>query len=238
MPKEKYKIAGLNVLMDVSGELTAIRSEKYKYNFSSTPDFEIIGMKSNIERMMRDEGLTEQEAEYVASGARFYNNLVSFGGFMLHSSAVCYNGKAYLFTADSGTGKSTHTSLWLELFPNAYIINDDKPAIRMVGDEFYVYGTPFSGKHDLSRNTKAKLGGICFIERAEENSVHKMDMNDVIFNMLTQTLRRFPKERMDKMLTLLDKLLSNVGVYKLCCNMDISAAKLSYETMSGEKCNG
>ena len=88
----------------------------------------------------------------------------------------------------------------------------------MVGDEFYVYGTPFSGKHDLSRNTRAKLGGICFIERAEQNSISKMDINDVIFNMLTQTLRRFPKERMDKMLTLLDKLLSNVGVYKLCCN--------------------
>ncbi|MEE1278985.1 MAG: hypothetical protein UHE86_08030 [Acutalibacteraceae bacterium] len=234
-----YDIADLVVQIDCEGDVLQSRAEAYKMSEDKTPDI-IVERKENVimESAEKYPHLTVADCEYMHMGSDFYAKLIDFDGMMLHASAVVVDGKAYLFSAHSGTGKSTHTSLWLKLFPNAYIINDDKPAIRMVDGEFYVYGTPFSGKHDLSRNTKAKLGGICFIERAEENSVHKMDMNDVIFNMLTQTLRRFPKERMDKMLTLLDKLLSNVGVYKLCCNMDISAAKLSYETMSGEKCNG
>lgn len=236
----QYNIADLTVEMNFEGELLSARAEAYKATDVKETDIVVVrneeSIKSSAEKYPH---LTLDECEYMHMGSDFYSKLIDFDGMMLHASAVVVDGKAYLFSAHSGTGKSTHTSLWLKLFgERAYIINDDKPAIRMVDGKFYVYGTPFSGKHDISRNTKAELGGICFIERAEQNSISKMDMNEVIYNMLTQTLRHFPKERMDKMLELLDKLLRNVGVHKLCCNMDISAAKLSYETMSGEKVDG
>ena len=234
-----YDIADLVVEMNCEGDLLLSRAEAYKLAETKTPHIVVERKEDNIMKSAQKyPHLTIADCEYMHMGSDFYSKLIDFDGMLLHASAVVVDGNAYLFSAHSGTGKSTHTSLWLKLFPKAYIINDDKPAIRMVDGEFYVFGTPFSGKHDISRNTKAKLKGICFIERAEENSVHKMEMNDVILNMLTQTLRNFPKERLDKMLTLLDKLLSQVGVYKLCCNMDISAAKLSYETMSGEKLDG
>jgi hypothetical protein len=237
-----YDIAGLKVNMDLRFPFTLDRAKAYLVGEDAEkPDITVEVSDEELERWIKRFKSDEfsDQYEYMLAGGSFYRQILDFDGMMLHSSAVVVDGNAYLFSAKSGTGKSTHTELWLKLFGDkAYILNDDKPAIRYVDGALYAYGTPFSGKHDISRNTRVPLGGICFLSRAAENSICEMDKNDVIFNMLTQTLRRFPKERMDKMLTLLDKLLSNVGVYKLCCNMDISAAKLSYETMSGEKCNG
>ena len=87
---------------------------------------------------------------------------------MLHASAVVVDGDAYLFSAPCGTGKSTHASLWLKYLKhkNPYILNDDKPAIRIVNDNIYVYGTPFSGKTDKNKNEKANLKGIAFLEQS------------------------------------------------------------------------
>lgn len=235
MPKEKYKIAGLNVIMDVSGELTAIRSEKYKYNFSSTPDFEIIGMKSNIERMMRDEGLTEQEAEYVASGARFYNNLVSFGGFMLHSSAVCYNGKAYLFTADSGTGKSTHTSLWKKyLTDKAFILNDDKPAVRLIDGKFYAAGTPWSGKTDQNENVLVEIGSVAFLKRGKENKISPLNPSLAVLPLLSQTSFPTSSERVDALSKLLEQFVTNIPIFELYCDISEQAFITSFEKMTNQ----
>ena len=235
MPKEKYRIAGLNVLMDVSGELTAIRSEKYKYNFSSTPDFGIIGMKSNIERMMRDEGLTEQEAEYVASGARFYNNLVSFGGFMLHSSAVCYNGKAYLFTADSGTGKSTHTSLRKKyLNDKAFILNDDKPAVRLIDGKFYAAGTPWSGKTDQNENVLVEIGSVAFLKRGKENKISLLNPSLAVLPLLSQTSFPTSSERVDALSKLLEQFVTNIPIFELYCDISEQAFITSFEKMTNQ----
>lgn len=235
MPKEKYRIAGLNVLMDVSGELTTVRSEKYKYCFSSTPDFEIIGMRSNIERMMRDEGLTEQEAEYVASGARFYNNLISFDGFMLHSSAVCYNGKAYLFTADSGTGKSTHTSLWKKyLTDKAFILNDDKPAVRLIDGKFYAAGTPWSGKTDQNENVLVEIGSVAVLKRGKENKISPLNPSLAVLPLLSQTSFPTSSERVDALSKLLEQFVTNVPIFELYCDISEQAFITSFEKMTNQ----
>lgn len=232
-----YNIAGLNVKMDCESKLCLTRGKQYEVEGDVTPDIIINRDEERIKRNAEQyPQMTLDEWEYMIFGSGFYNNIINFDGMMLHASAVVVDGKAYLFSAPCGTGKSTHTSLWLKLFGDrAYIINDDKPAIRMVDGEFYVYGTPFSGKHDISRNTRVKLGGLCFISQAEENKISVMDSKDVIVNILEQTIRRLSMENMDKMLTVVDKMLSKITVYSLKCNMDLSAAKLSYETMSGEK---
>ena len=232
-----YNIADLLVEMDFKSDLCLSRAAAYKAESDAEPDI-VIKDKEEAIAQSREEHpeLTLNEWEYMIYGSDFYRNLLRFDGMMLHASAVVVDGKAYLFSAPSGTGKSTHTSLWLKLFGDrAYIINDDKPAIRLCDGEFYVYGTPFSGKHDISRNTRAKLGGICFVTRGEENKIYPMPDNEVIVNMLDQTVRRLGPIAMDRLLTTLDKLLRQIKVYKIECNMDISAAKLSYQTMSGEK---
>ena len=89
-------------------------------------------------------------SEYTWFGYRFYCELIHHSGFFLHASAVSLDNRAYLFSADSGTGKSTHTGLWLEYFGKgrAFLINDDKPALRKGDSGYLACGTPFSGKHD------------------------------------------------------------------------------------------
>ena len=234
-----YNIADLNVKMNCESKLCLERGEKYRVSDDTEPDIVIDRDKERIERNVKEyPQMNANEWEYMIFGSGFYNRIINFDGMMLHASAVVVDGKAYLFSAHCGTGKSTHTSLWLKLFgEKAYIINDDKPAIRMIDGVPYVYGTPFSGKHDISRNTKARLAGICFISQAPENKISTMPTQEAIVKVLEQTIRRLSYDNMDKMLSVLDKILSSITVYSLECNMDISAAVLSYETMSGEKLN-
>lgn len=170
--------------------------------------------------------------EYMLTGSMFYTALLSYGGFMLHASAVVYDGRAYLFSAPSGTGKSTHTQLWLKHFgKKAVILNDDKPALRFVGDELVAYGTPWSGKTDEQMNIHAPVAGIAFIERADSNSISVMDKKEAMINIFSQTVRPRSREKTDCLADILDRLLRNVPVYRLCCNMEPDAAVVAYEAM-------
>ena len=170
--------------------------------------------------------------EYMVTGSLFYHALIHHDGILLHSSAVILDGKAYLFSANSGTGKSTHTALWLKAFPGAEILNDDKPAIRFLNDGIYVYGTPWSGKTDLNLNKKVPLQGIAFLERGTENVISPMHSMKALENLLNQTVRPGEKECASKLFDLLDQLISRVPIYKLTCNMNEEAAHVSYEAMS------
>ena len=155
---------------------------------------------------------------------------------MLHASCVVVDGKAYLFSAPCGTGKSTHVQLWLRLFGDkAYILNDDKPALRVLDGKVFVYGTPWSGKNDCSRNAKAELGGIAVIKRAAENSMRVLPAEEAVFALLNQTARSIHPELMNCLMDNIEAIVSAGKIYELSCNMDISAAKLSYETMSGKR---
>ncbi len=174
--------------------------------------------------------------EYMATGAAFYEMLISHSGLLLHSSAVEYEGKAYLFSAPSGTGKSTHTSLWLKEHPGSAILNDDKPAIRILPDGIYVYGTPWSGKTDLNCNRKVKLCGITFLSRGSENTIEKADPLFSIRAILEQTVRPKGKEKVVELMDLIDRIVREVPIYKMACNMDPEAAWVSYRAMSkGDK---
>ena len=175
---------------------------------------------------------SENDCEYMLTGNGFYSELLHFGGLMIHASAVVYKGGAYLFSADSGTGKSTHTQLWLKAFGDeAKILNDDKPAVRIIDGKAYAYGTPWSGKTDWNLNVRADLKGICFLERAKENTIRRANAGEVVSDLLRQTIRPQKEENMDKLLENMDALLKIVPVYKMGCNMDVSAAEVSYNAM-------
>ena len=135
-----------------------------------------------------------------------------------------------MFSADPGTGKSTHTSLWLKYFgeDRAKIINDDKPAIRMIDDKLYVYGTPWSGKTDQNINMKVPIGAIVFLERSQDNWIKEIEPQEAIPLILQQTVRPEKEEVMIKLLDMLDIVLRRVKLYKLGCNMSEDAVKVSY----------
>lgn len=152
--------------------------------------------------------------------------LLNYNGFMLHSAALRYNGKAYLFTAPSGTGKTTHIMLWKKyLKDKVEIINGDKPLLRYVNGKINVYGTPWQGKENYGNNINAPLGGIFLLQRDIENSVEKASAKNIIPFLLTQTLRYQGQEQIKNLFNIIEKIMLNVPVYTLKCNMDISAVE-------------
>lgn len=227
-----YSIADLTVNMDAIGK-TVTQAEKYLIDDSLNADITLTYNPSACEKAIKDHPeLTMESCVYILLGKKFAEALLDFDGLVLHSSAVAYENNAYLFSADSGTGKSTHTQLWKQCFHGAEIINDDKPAIRFIDGKFYTFGTPWSGSTPLNHNVKVPLKAICFIERGEKNFIEPLtDTSKIIHLLLSQTLRRVGVERTDKLFIMLDKLIKTVPFYILHCLPDEDAAKLAYSVM-------
>lgn len=176
--------------------------------------------------------LNSDDWEYMLTGQDFYTELINYDGILLHSSCISVDGIAYAFSADSGTGKSTHTSLWLKHFGDrAHMINDDKPAIRIIDGKVYACGTPWSGKYDYSSPEIVPLAGICFIERSEENHIKKAETSKAIYNIFAQTVRRLGAQRMEKLMEVLDKIFKSIPIWDLGCNISDEAVMTSYNAM-------
>ena len=151
---------------------------------------------------------------------------------LFHGSCVAVDGEGYLFTAKSGTGKSTHARLWREfLGDKVLMINDDKPLIRITNEGAKVYGTPWDGKHHLSTNTSVPLKSICILERAKENIIRPISMGEAYPMLLQQIYRPINEDAMAKTLSLIDRLVASVSLWRLGCNMDPEAAHISYQAM-------
>lgn len=228
--EQYYKIAGLIVQMDTFGRTL----EQAKPYLCEKAEPQII-ISSNWENLQsRQPHLSKDDCEYISTGSWFYSYLLKHSGLLLHSSAVVVDGKAYLFSAASGTGKSTHTQLWLQQFGDrAYMLNDDKPALRMEDGQWYAYGTPWSGKYDYSTNARVPLAGICFLKRGKENVIRPFGGSKAVFAFLEQTLRPGVTQARMEIMSLLEKLMKAVPVWELECNMDKEAALVSYRAMSG-----
>ena len=234
----KYVIAGIKTGMILrDGWTTERQARQYEFDFDGEPEI-TLGLEDEyiIERNKEFPTLSLDDCEYMYTGSEFCTRLLAFDGFMLHASAVVVGDKAYLFSAPSGTGKSTHTSLWLETFKKdgAYILNDDKPVLRLIDGEVRTFGTPWSGKNDQSRNANVRLGGICFLERSEENWIKELSKKDALYRILDQTIRPQNEKEMTDLLDVLDRCLENIKIWNMGCNISKDAAKMAFDTMKGE----
>lgn len=179
--------------------------------------------------------LNQDDWEYMITGSDFYTELLKFDGILLHSSCVVVDGYAYAFSADSGVGKSTHTQLWLDYFGSrAHILNDDKPAIRIIDGKVYACGTPWSGKYDYSTPEVVPLAGICFVERSETNHIKKAQTGKAVFNIFSQTVRKLNQADMDKLFNVIETIFSKVPLFELGCNISEEAVLTSYNAMKKE----
>lgn len=158
---------------------------------------------------------------------------------LFHCSAIEIEGKAYLFTAPSGTGKSTHTRLWREVFgKKVTMINDDKPLLvipqnsddKKSSDTIKVYGTPYAGKDGLQTNTSAPISAIIILHQAKENTINRLDARSAYPMLLNQTYRRTDKIGMLKTLELVEQL-SKLPIYSLGCTISKEAVMLAYDTI-------
>lgn len=225
-----YKIAGLTVKMDSFGR-TVTQAEPYR----CAPAEEDIVISSRAEQLREKQPhLSLEDCEYLSTGGSFYRQLLKFDGMMLHASAVVMDGYAYLFSAPCGTGKSTHTSLWRKVFGDdrAKILNDDKPALRLIDGKWYACGTPWSGKTDQNINMMVPVAGICFLRRGEKNTIEPFSGKEAIHAVMEQTARSASPQFCMMLLGLLDRLLQDVPVWQMHCNMELDAPQVSYAAMS------
>ena len=158
--------------------------------------------------------------------------LLDFNVLLIHGSALCMDGQAYIFVAPSGTGKSTHTRFWRETFGNrVQMINDDKPLVRIENGKAVVYGSPWDGKHHLSNNISAPLRAIVSLNRDTENRIEPMPGADVFPVMMRQTAWSRTGDLKLKVIGLERALMEAAAFYKLGCNMDPDAARVAWEGM-------
>ncbi|MCQ2427668.1 MAG: hypothetical protein MJ137_04615 [Clostridia bacterium] len=155
---------------------------------------------------------------------------------LFHSSSMLYGGRAYLFTAPSGTGKTTHCRLWKELLgDNTAFLNGDKPFIRLTADGPVIFGTPWKGKEGYGGNISAPIGGICLVGRGTENRVTRADFSEVLPRLIRQTYRPRTAEAYERVMKSLIATASSVPVFEMSCNISAEAAAASFEAMTGEK---
>ena len=226
---KRYLIAGLTVDMEVSGR-TQAQAEPYLTDVNGPAD---ITLTCDVRRVLEllPELETMENAEYIGTGMMFARHLLKHQGTYLHSSGVVLDGKAYLFSANSGVGKSTHTEKWCRLFGAIYL-NDDKPALRYIDGKWMAYGTPWSGKNDLSTPVGVELGGIAFLERGQENTITTAPADWAVPRLLHQSQWQLPQQHMETMLTLLDKLVRQIPIWRFTCRNEDAAAILSHDVMT------
>ena len=157
--------------------------------------------------------------------------------FLMHAAVIEYRGRAYAFSAKSGTGKSTHIALWEKAFGNEVrVINGDKPLVRKRENngttQFIVYGTPWCGKERKQTNDSAVLSGLCRLVRSEENYIKRAGEEAVPF-LLSQMLYKKDACYLGALMDFADALVQNVPVYELGVNTDISAAFVARDYMCG-----
>ncbi|MGN1421033.1 MAG: hypothetical protein ACI4XC_05925 [Eubacterium sp.] len=231
-----YDIAGLRVEIKNEKGRTEKQAVPYLSDNQSLEKIDIVidvDEKRVLSAMEEHPELVQDDWEYMLTGSDFYTELIRYNGILLHSSCVVVDDKAYAFSADSGTGKSTHTQLWIEHFGDrAYILNDDKPAIRLIDDKVYACGTPWSGKYDYSTPKNVELAGICFLERSEENWIRKADTGRAVFNIFSQTVRKLNRDKMDNLFDVLEQLFEKVPLFEMGCNISDDAVVMSYNAMS------
>ena len=237
-----YRIAGLVwEFRTLHQEVHALCAD---YRSGAAPDLTLAIEQADLDReraiSAREDALEgkpvrhfpDSYLETLAVYRKLVNQAVRRDLLLFHGSAIAVEGRAYLFTAKSGTGKSTHTRLWRELLgEKALMVNDDKPLLKVEPTGVEVYGTPWNGKHHLGTNTSAPLRAICILERGEVNEIHPISVREALPALMQQSYRPASPADLPPYLDLLDRLAQNVKFYRLRCNMEPEAAQVSYEAL-------
>lgn len=178
--------------------------------------------------------IEDSHLERTALQRKIAEKLFEYDTVLFHGSVIAVDGEGYLFTARSGTGKSTHTRLWREMLGDrAVMVNDDKPFLRVMSDYIRVYGSPWNGKHGLGNNIDVPLKAICILERGEQNQIQQISANEAVSMLLQQSNRPLQPALLPKYLDILESISQKTAFYRMKCNMDPEAAQIAYQTMSG-----
>lgn len=242
--KNVYKIGGK--IVEINSIYEEVHTLCRNYICGQTPDFKVETSQTDIDYERKKSTMEDKKEgipirnfpdsylETLAVYRKIAENLLAYDTILFHGSVIAVDGIGYLFTAKSGTGKSTHTRLWREYFGEcAVMVNDDKPLLQITENSVITHGTPWDGKHHLSKNISVPLKAICILTRAEKNHIERISKSAAYPLLLQQTHRPQDSLKMQKTLEILDRISNNIALYKLGCNMEIEAVETAYHAMKG-----
>ena len=214
------------------------------YRVEGEPDFSVTVSQADIEYERRMTARTDAQSglpvrtlpepylEKLTVYRAIAQQMIRWDTVLFHGSAIAVDGQCYLFTAKSGTGKSTHSALWREMLGDrAVMVNDDKPLLRIAESGVTVFGTPYSGVYGLNTNIAVPLKAMCILTRAENNHIERISGREAYPMLLQQVYRPSDPENMKRTVALVDLLMKQTAFYRLGCNMEREAAEIAYAAM-------
>lgn len=153
---------------------------------------------------------------------------------VFHSSSIIYKDYGICFSGKSGTGKSTHTSLWKKYY-DVSILNDDSPTLKIENSKVYACGTPFAGSTGINTNRIVPLKGIVFLEQAKENSIRRISATEAISRFFNETKKPIMKSYIKRTFDIFNKIYASVPMYVLSCNISKDAVDLVLNTLECDK---
>lgn len=206
--------------------------------YSERTDIETLA--EDVKQVFGDETCPQNFYQGMAEGFTIFAQIVADMWteelIMFHCSSLMVDGKAYLFTAPSGTGKSTHTGLWRERFGSRVtMIDDDKPFLRLMPDGTWrIYGMPYGGKEHIRANISAPVAGIVELHQAPQNTIRRISAHEAYPFLLNQTFQNWTnKQALARTMELAYDLAAKIPVYEMGCTPTPDAAELSYAALVG-----
>jgi hypothetical protein len=186
------------------------------------------------ERAESPEEFSDAYYESIAAYRKIAEILPSYDAFLFHGAVIELDNKAYIITANSGVGKTTHLRLWLSRFGEEVgILNGDKPTLRFIDGVPYASGTPWRGKEGYGKSGIKEISGIAFLERGEKNRAYRIEPSEAAVKFVSQTyLPKKDKLMLIKTLNLSNKLINSVRLVRLECNMEPEAAEVSRKALT------
>ena len=212
------------------------------YLTEEEPDFSVSVSREDLafeQEALRQEAIaegikirvfTDPFLDRAAIQRKVAEHLLPHGVLLFHGSAVALDGEGYLFTADCGTGKSTHTRLWRQVFGSrAVMINDDKPFLKLTDSGVLVCGAPWSGKHGLDSNITVPLKGLCILRRGPEDRIRPISPEEALPMLFRQCgLPDSPGQH-----ALVEQLAQAVPLWEMECTKTENAPRVAREAMAG-----
>lgn len=236
----EFKIKICNIVINIRHSYDFIRKLCVDYMASkeARADFSVSTTKADIDEEKKMCAAIYPDGVYEATclHREIVRGFVKYGVILMHSAVVAVDGKAYVFMAKSGVGKSTHIKLWREVFgEKAVVVNGDKPFFSFENGVFTAHGSPWRGKEGLGVPISVPVCGICFLSRGEVNTISAASQSETVDKLLQQVLLPKEREALAAFMEILNRVLESVPFYNLQCNMDKQAAIVAYDGMRKDK---
>lgn len=224
-----FRMAGLNIGIDNR----YIRGDRFEGFFTDNPpDFTVSVTEEELAAELPVSPVKNKDyLEYICAYRKIAELLPDYDAFVLHGAVITRAGGSFVFTAPSGTGKTTHILLWKSEFPDCWVLSGDKPIIRRYKGEFYACGTPWLGKEGMGSRSIRPLTAVTILNRGAENEIRPATREEIVQTLLRQLYRPKDPARLAKQLALVNDCFRVTPIYTMHCNMDPSAAHTAWDAM-------